>query len=282
MHRDAVPQPKQLLRVGFATSGSPLFLGETSESVCFDSEGMFTAEGKREAGYVWETIPPWAFAIREGWALRFGVQARGLGSTAWGQPGFSRGVVEGFGGIGRYMEAEFRSHTIDPPPSSCACRIASAWAISRRTATPHANFVALPPPVACARMRARTFRERATRARRGARARGAPHDSRSRPKGWRSCGGLGACATMSCVGRRCLHYGFTTETKTLGLEYWDRSVCRLPMREGACASAAVCATKCGANARPAVRHIHRLGCRVLLFEVRHACGRLRKRYFCTC
>jgi len=43
------PMPRQLVRVGFSTQDSSLFLGETEESVCFDSEGFFTADKKRSA-----------------------------------------------------------------------------------------------------------------------------------------------------------------------------------------------------------------------------------------
>jgi len=39
--------PRQLVRMGFSTQDSSLFLGETEESVCFDSEGFFTADKKR-------------------------------------------------------------------------------------------------------------------------------------------------------------------------------------------------------------------------------------------
>mmetsp|Transcript_43567 Transcript_43567/g.76293 ORF Transcript_43567/g.76293 Transcript_43567/m.76293 type:complete len:1011 (-) Transcript_43567:63-3095(-) len=41
-----MPQPRQLLRVGVSTAGSTLFLGETEDSVCFDSEGNFTHNRK--------------------------------------------------------------------------------------------------------------------------------------------------------------------------------------------------------------------------------------------
>ncbi|CAJ1331247.1 unnamed protein product [Effrenium voratum] len=36
-----VVQPRNLLRLGFSTSNSSLFMGETEDSVCFDSEGRF-------------------------------------------------------------------------------------------------------------------------------------------------------------------------------------------------------------------------------------------------
>lgn len=42
-----VVQPKNLLRLGFATSSSSLLLGETEDSVCFDSEGFFTQSKTR-------------------------------------------------------------------------------------------------------------------------------------------------------------------------------------------------------------------------------------------
>jgi len=38
--------PRQLLRIGFSTERSCLFLGETEDSVCFDSEGVFTHNKK--------------------------------------------------------------------------------------------------------------------------------------------------------------------------------------------------------------------------------------------
>jgi len=41
--------PRQLVRIGLSTQGSSLFLGETDDSVCFDSEGFFTSEKKRVA-----------------------------------------------------------------------------------------------------------------------------------------------------------------------------------------------------------------------------------------
>lgn len=42
------PTPKHLVRLGFSTSSSGLFLGEGSDSVCFDSEGFCTRSGKKE------------------------------------------------------------------------------------------------------------------------------------------------------------------------------------------------------------------------------------------
>merc|ERR1719335_1472782 len=45
--RNRPPMPRQLVRVGFSTKDSPIFLGETEESICFDSEGGFIAEKKR-------------------------------------------------------------------------------------------------------------------------------------------------------------------------------------------------------------------------------------------
>jgi len=47
--KGSTPQPRQAFKIGFATKDSSLFLGETSESVCFDSEGGFTADANREA-----------------------------------------------------------------------------------------------------------------------------------------------------------------------------------------------------------------------------------------
>jgi len=40
--RQKVPMPRTQLRVGFSTAGSSLFLGETEDSVCFDTEGALT------------------------------------------------------------------------------------------------------------------------------------------------------------------------------------------------------------------------------------------------
>merc|ERR1712232_1393607 len=42
------PRPRQLLRIGVATEGSTLFLQETEENVCFDSEGIFVHNRKCE------------------------------------------------------------------------------------------------------------------------------------------------------------------------------------------------------------------------------------------
>ncbi|CAK9085427.1 Heterogeneous nuclear ribonucleoprotein U (hnRNP U) (Scaffold-attachment factor A) (SAF-A) [Durusdinium trenchii] len=41
-HGARVPQPKQLLRVGFTLEGSSLFLADGTDNVAFDSEGFFT------------------------------------------------------------------------------------------------------------------------------------------------------------------------------------------------------------------------------------------------
>eukprot|EP00442_Polarella_glacialis_P001634 CAMPEP_0115120122 /NCGR_PEP_ID=MMETSP0227-20121206/45498_1 /TAXON_ID=89957 /ORGANISM="Polarella glacialis, Strain CCMP 1383" /LENGTH=934 /DNA_ID=CAMNT_0002521721 /DNA_START=70 /DNA_END=2874 /DNA_ORIENTATION=+ len=41
------PLPRQLLRIGFSTAGSSLFLGDSEDSVCFDSEGRFTSNRKQ-------------------------------------------------------------------------------------------------------------------------------------------------------------------------------------------------------------------------------------------
>merc|ERR1712139_216698 len=48
-NRGKVPMPRQLLRIGFSTAGSNLVLGESSDSVCFDAEGQFTAESKKKS-----------------------------------------------------------------------------------------------------------------------------------------------------------------------------------------------------------------------------------------
>ncbi|CAE8594858.1 unnamed protein product [Polarella glacialis] len=45
--RARVPQPKSQLRVGYASASSSLFLGESADSVCFDSEGHFIQDKKR-------------------------------------------------------------------------------------------------------------------------------------------------------------------------------------------------------------------------------------------
>lgn len=42
----APPHPRQVLRIGFSTGGSSLFLGDSEDSVCFDSEGRFTHNRK--------------------------------------------------------------------------------------------------------------------------------------------------------------------------------------------------------------------------------------------
>lgn len=43
------PTPRQLLRVGFATSSSTLILGETEENICFTSEGVMVHNKQRTA-----------------------------------------------------------------------------------------------------------------------------------------------------------------------------------------------------------------------------------------
>eukprot|EP00418_Pyrodinium_bahamense_P097688 CAMPEP_0179046642 /NCGR_PEP_ID=MMETSP0796-20121207/18791_1 /TAXON_ID=73915 /ORGANISM="Pyrodinium bahamense, Strain pbaha01" /LENGTH=939 /DNA_ID=CAMNT_0020743071 /DNA_START=42 /DNA_END=2858 /DNA_ORIENTATION=- len=45
--RRIAAMPRQHVRVGFSSAGSSLFLGETEDSVCFDSEGMFISDRKR-------------------------------------------------------------------------------------------------------------------------------------------------------------------------------------------------------------------------------------------
>merc|ERR1719210_2754334 len=42
------PMPRQLLRLGFSTESSTLFLGETEENICFDSEGNLTHNRKSD------------------------------------------------------------------------------------------------------------------------------------------------------------------------------------------------------------------------------------------
>eukprot|EP00441_Pelagodinium_beii_P043457 CAMPEP_0197627662 /NCGR_PEP_ID=MMETSP1338-20131121/6207_1 /TAXON_ID=43686 ORGANISM="Pelagodinium beii, Strain RCC1491" /NCGR_SAMPLE_ID=MMETSP1338 /ASSEMBLY_ACC=CAM_ASM_000754 /LENGTH=827 /DNA_ID=CAMNT_0043198437 /DNA_START=52 /DNA_END=2535 /DNA_ORIENTATION=- len=42
-NRSSTPLPRNLVKVGFSTKGSSLFLGENDQSVCFDSEGCFTS-----------------------------------------------------------------------------------------------------------------------------------------------------------------------------------------------------------------------------------------------
>merc|ERR1719210_3045982 len=42
------PMPRQLLRLGFSTENSTLFLGETEETICFDSEGSLTHNRKSD------------------------------------------------------------------------------------------------------------------------------------------------------------------------------------------------------------------------------------------
>jgi len=46
--RSSPPQPRQLVRIGFSTQCASLFLGETADSVCFDSEGFYTADKTRK------------------------------------------------------------------------------------------------------------------------------------------------------------------------------------------------------------------------------------------
>jgi len=46
--RTRTPQPKQLLRIGLSLAGSSVFLADTFDSVCFDSEGFFV-HGKKRA-----------------------------------------------------------------------------------------------------------------------------------------------------------------------------------------------------------------------------------------
>eukprot|EP00416_Gambierdiscus_australes_P023110 CAMPEP_0171071894 /NCGR_PEP_ID=MMETSP0766_2-20121228/10555_1 /TAXON_ID=439317 /ORGANISM="Gambierdiscus australes, Strain CAWD 149" /LENGTH=864 /DNA_ID=CAMNT_0011528447 /DNA_START=47 /DNA_END=2638 /DNA_ORIENTATION=- len=43
-----IPQPRQLVRVGVSVSGSSLFLSDSPDSVCFDSEGYFVYEKTRK------------------------------------------------------------------------------------------------------------------------------------------------------------------------------------------------------------------------------------------
>eukprot|EP00929_Paragymnodinium_shiwhaense_P039614 TRINITY_DN207_c0_g3_i1.p1 TRINITY_DN207_c0_g3~~TRINITY_DN207_c0_g3_i1.p1 ORF type:complete len:877 (+),score=303.55 TRINITY_DN207_c0_g3_i1:55-2631(+) len=47
--RRAGPAPRQVLRVGVSTADSELILGESSEGICFDSEGIITVEGNKVA-----------------------------------------------------------------------------------------------------------------------------------------------------------------------------------------------------------------------------------------
>merc|ERR1712190_528552 len=42
------PMPRQVLRIGFSTEKSTLFLGETEETICFDSEGNLTHNRKSD------------------------------------------------------------------------------------------------------------------------------------------------------------------------------------------------------------------------------------------
>eukprot|EP00927_Polykrikos_kofoidii_P016231 TRINITY_DN17309_c0_g1_i1.p1 TRINITY_DN17309_c0_g1~~TRINITY_DN17309_c0_g1_i1.p1 ORF type:complete len:952 (-),score=239.03 TRINITY_DN17309_c0_g1_i1:137-2992(-) len=48
--RRSSPTPRQLVRIGFSLSGSDLILGETTEGICFDSEGTFIADGAKVTG----------------------------------------------------------------------------------------------------------------------------------------------------------------------------------------------------------------------------------------
>jgi len=49
--RSRVAAPRQLLKVGFSTAGSPLVLGESEDAhVCFDAEGNFCAGRKKKLG----------------------------------------------------------------------------------------------------------------------------------------------------------------------------------------------------------------------------------------
>eukprot|EP00448_Togula_jolla_P013591 CAMPEP_0170587024 /NCGR_PEP_ID=MMETSP0224-20130122/10062_1 /TAXON_ID=285029 /ORGANISM="Togula jolla, Strain CCCM 725" /LENGTH=887 /DNA_ID=CAMNT_0010910619 /DNA_START=32 /DNA_END=2692 /DNA_ORIENTATION=- len=41
--------PKQQVRIGFSVAGSSLFLGDSEESVCFDADGFYIAEKKKNA-----------------------------------------------------------------------------------------------------------------------------------------------------------------------------------------------------------------------------------------
>lgn len=43
-----VPQPRQLVRLGFSTAGSPLVLGDSEDGVYFDSEGNFGASKQKK------------------------------------------------------------------------------------------------------------------------------------------------------------------------------------------------------------------------------------------
>lgn len=47
--RPQPPMPKQSVRLGFSAPGSSLFLGDSEDGVCFDSEGFFMTEKKRSA-----------------------------------------------------------------------------------------------------------------------------------------------------------------------------------------------------------------------------------------
>merc|ERR1719272_1245686 len=41
------PMPRQLVRLGFSVAGSSLYLGDSEDGVCFDSEGFYCASKKR-------------------------------------------------------------------------------------------------------------------------------------------------------------------------------------------------------------------------------------------
>merc|ERR1719265_1267435 len=47
-HNASAAVPDHVLRVGFSKAKSPLLLGQTADSVFFDSKGGFTHDGKRE------------------------------------------------------------------------------------------------------------------------------------------------------------------------------------------------------------------------------------------
>eukprot|EP00929_Paragymnodinium_shiwhaense_P000312 TRINITY_DN100555_c0_g1_i1.p1 TRINITY_DN100555_c0_g1~~TRINITY_DN100555_c0_g1_i1.p1 ORF type:complete len:830 (+),score=287.97 TRINITY_DN100555_c0_g1_i1:83-2491(+) len=48
-NRNRSPAPRQLARIGFSVAGSSLLLGDGTGSAFFDSEGIYIADGKREA-----------------------------------------------------------------------------------------------------------------------------------------------------------------------------------------------------------------------------------------
>jgi len=47
--RGRVPVPRQLVRLGFSVAGSSTIVGDTDDSVCFDSEGFYHADKKKSA-----------------------------------------------------------------------------------------------------------------------------------------------------------------------------------------------------------------------------------------